>query len=48
MPSRQQTMCKVYNFLVDANCTKKILLKKSRETEINKDKDKTLHVTTTM
>jgi hypothetical protein len=44
--SRQQTMCKVYNSLVNANYTERILLKKSRETEINKDR--TLPVTTTM
>jgi hypothetical protein len=38
----------VYNSLVDANYTKRILFKKSREIETNRDRDKALPVTTTM
>jgi hypothetical protein len=38
----------VYNSLVDANYTERILLKKSREIETDKDKDRALVVTTTM
>jgi hypothetical protein len=41
-------MCKVYNSLVGANCTKRILLKKSGETETDRIRDKALPATTTM
>jgi len=38
----------VYNSLVDANCTERILLKKSKETKIDKNRDRASLATTTM